>query len=74
VLDALDDAGLTPADVDGLTTFTMDLNTEVAVARAAGIGELKCSSKIHYGGGAACATVQQAAIAVATVVADCVVA
>ena len=38
VLDALDDAGLTPADVDGLTTFTMDSNTEVAVARAAGIG------------------------------------
>ena len=36
VLDALDDAGLTPADVDGLTTFTMDSNTEVAVARAVG--------------------------------------
>jgi acetyl-CoA acetyltransferase len=74
VRDALDDAGLTPADVDGLTTFTMDSNTEVAVARAAGIGELKFFSKIHYGGGAACATVQQAAIAVATGVADVVVA
>ena len=74
VLDALDDAGLSPADVDGLTTFTMDSNTEVAVARAAGIGELKFFSKIHYGGGAACATVQQAAMAVATGVADVVVA
>jgi acetyl-CoA acetyltransferase len=74
VLDALDDAGLSPSDVDGLTTFTMDSNTEVAVARAAGIGELKFFSKIHYGGGAACATVQQAAIAVATGVADVVVA
>ncbi|MGB8390901.1 lipid-transfer protein [Mycobacterium sp.] len=74
VLDALDDAGLTPADVDGLTTFTMDTNTEVAVARAVGIGELKFFSKIHYGGGAACATVQQAAMAVATGVADVVVA
>ena len=42
--------------------------------RAAGIGELKFVSKIHYGGGAACATIQQAAIAVATGVADCVVA
>ena len=52
VLDALDDAGLTPSDVDGLTTFTMDSNTEVAVARAAGIAELKFFSKIHYGGGA----------------------
>ncbi len=74
VLDALDDAGLSPSDVDGLTTFTMDSNTEVAVARAAGIGELKFFSKIHYGGGAACATVQQAAMAVATGVADVVVA
>ncbi|MGO9380502.1 MAG: lipid-transfer protein [Mycobacterium sp.] len=74
VLDALDDAGLSPGDVDGLTTFTMDTNTEIAVARAAGIGELKFFSKIHYGGGAACATVQQAAMAVATGVADVVVA
>src|SRR3979411_2043014 len=70
VRDALDDAGLSPADVDGWTTFTMDTNTEIAVARAAGIGDLKFFSKIHYGGGAACATVQQAAIAVATRVAD----
>lgn len=74
VLDALDDAGLAPSDVDGLVTFTMDSNTEQAVARAAGIGELKFFSQIHYGGGAACATVQQAAIAVATGVADVVVA
>ncbi|MGH3642363.1 MAG: lipid-transfer protein [Mycobacterium sp.] len=74
VLDALDDAGLTPADVDGMTTFTMDSNTEVAVARATGIGDLKFFSKIHHGGGAACATVQQAAMAVATGIADCVVA
>jgi acetyl-CoA acetyltransferase len=74
VLDALDDAGLTPADVDGMVTFTMDSNTEIAVARATGIGELKFFSKIHHGGGAACATIQQAAIAVATGVADCVVA
>src|SRR5271154_3764751 len=74
VRSALDDAGLTPADVDGLTTFTMDTNTEIAVARAAGIGDLKFFSKIHYGGGAACAAGQHAAIAVATGVADVVVA
>lgn len=74
VLDALADAGLSPTDVDGLTTFTMDTNTEIAVARAAGIGELTFFSKIHYGGGAACATVQHAAMAVATGVADVVVA
>ena len=56
VLDALGDAGLTPAGVDGMVTFTMDSNTEVAIARATGIGELKFFSKIHHGGGAACAT------------------
>ncbi|MFD9032688.1 lipid-transfer protein [Streptomyces sp. NPDC059567] len=70
---ALDDAGLTPADVDGVVTFTMDTSPEITVAQAAGIGELSFFSRIHYGGGAACATVQQAALAVAAGVADVVV-
>ncbi|MBL1096356.1 lipid-transfer protein [Streptomyces coffeae] len=70
---ALDDAGLTPADVDGLVTFTMDTSPEITVAQACGIGELSFFSRVHYGGGAACATVQQAALAVATGVADVVV-
>jgi acetyl-CoA acetyltransferase len=70
---ALADAGLTPADVDGLVTFSMDNNTEVAVARELGIPALTFFSRIQYGGGAACATVQQAAMAVATGVADVVV-
>ena len=69
----LDDAGVPPEDVDGLVTFTMDSNTEVAVAREVGVGELSFFSRIHYGGGAACATVQQAAMAVATGAADVVV-
>jgi acetyl-CoA acetyltransferase len=71
---ALADAGLTPADVDGLVTFTMDTNSEIAVARELRIPELKFFSRINYGGGAAAATVQQAAMAVATGVADVVVA
>ncbi|MFN3339577.1 MAG: lipid-transfer protein [Dietzia sp.] len=70
---AVADAGLQPSDVDGLVSFTMDTNTEIAVARAAGIGSLNFFSRIHYGGGAACATVQQAAMAVATGVAEVVV-
>jgi acetyl-CoA acetyltransferase len=70
---ALDDAGLRPQDVDGLVTFTMDTNPEITLAQAAGIGELGFFSRIHYGGGAACATVQQAAMAVATGVAEIVV-
>ncbi|UNO40857.1 lipid-transfer protein [Streptomyces sp. MST-110588] len=70
---ALDDAGLAPADVDGLVTFTMDTSPEITVAQAAGIGELSFFSRVHYGGGAACATVQQAALAVASGVAEVVV-
>ncbi|MGW7690914.1 lipid-transfer protein [Streptomyces asiaticus] len=70
---ALDDAALTPADVDGLVTFTMDTNPEITVAQACGIGDLTFFSRVHYGGGAACATVQQAALAVATGVAEVVV-
>jgi acetyl-CoA acetyltransferase len=71
---ALVDCGLTVADVDGLTTFTMDTSSEIALARELGIEELRFFSRINYGGGAACATVQQAAMAVATGVADVVVA
>jgi acetyl-CoA acetyltransferase len=70
---ALDDAGLTPADVDGLVTFSMDSNAEIAVARELGAGELSFFSQIGYGGGAACATVHQAAMAVATGAANVVI-
>jgi acetyl-CoA acetyltransferase len=70
---ALDDAGLTGADVDGLVTFTMDSTAEIAVAREIGAGELTFFSQIGYGGGAACATVHQAAMAVATGAAKVVV-
>jgi acetyl-CoA acetyltransferase len=70
---AVADAGLRPQDVDGLVTFTMDTNPEIEVARAAGLGDLTFFSRIHYGGGAACATVLQAALAVAAGVAEVVV-
>jgi acetyl-CoA acetyltransferase len=70
---ALDDAGLTADDVDGMVTFSADTNPEIEVARTLGIGELTFFSRIHYGGGAACATVHQAAMAVASGVADVVV-
>ncbi len=63
---ALTDAGLVPSDVDGLVSFTQDSNSEVAVARELGIPELTFFSRVHYGGGAACATIQQAAMAIAT--------
>jgi acetyl-CoA acetyltransferase len=73
VRDAVADAGLRPSDVDGLVTFTMDANAEIAVARELGIPSLSFFSRIAYGGGAACATVQQAAMAVETGMASVVV-
>ncbi|MFD2418885.1 lipid-transfer protein [Amycolatopsis pigmentata] len=74
ILAGLADAGLKPSDVDGLVSFTMDGNSEISVARELGIPELTFFSRIHYGGGAAAATVQQAAMAVATGAAKVVVA
>ncbi len=70
---ALADAGLSPSDVDGLVTFTMDSSAEIALARELGIGELRLFSQVGYGGGAACATVLQAAMAIAAGVAEVVV-
>jgi acetyl-CoA acetyltransferase len=73
VREAIADAGLTPSDVDGLVTFSMDANSEIAVARELGIPSLSFFSRVGYGGGAACATVQQAVMAVMTGVASVVV-
>ncbi len=70
---ALADAAIVPSEVDGLVTFTMDGNDEIAVARELGMGELRFFGRIGYGGGAACATVRHAAMAVATGAADVVV-
>ncbi|MCU0668928.1 MAG: lipid-transfer protein [Myxococcota bacterium] len=72
-LAALADAGLEPRDVDGFATFTMDNNPEIEVARAIGAGPLRFFSRVHFGGGAACAVVMQAALAVAGGAADVVV-
>jgi acetyl-CoA acetyltransferase len=70
---ALDDAGLRPADVDGMVTFSLDSNEEIDVARNLGIDTLTFFTRVPYGGGAAAGTVMQAAMAVATGVAEVVV-
>jgi len=70
---ALDDAGLAPADVDGLVTFTLDSSEEMEVGRNLGIEALSLFSRVPYGGGAAAGVVLQAAMAVASGVADVVV-
>lgn len=70
---ALEDAGVQPADVDGLVTFTMDTSEEMEVARNLGIREISMFTRVPYGGGAAAGAVMQAAMAVATGVAEVVV-
>lgn len=70
---ALDDAGLKASDVDGVALFAAEHNPEIDVMRTVGGGDLRFFSRVHYGGGAACAVVHQAAMAVATGVADVVV-
>jgi acetyl-CoA acetyltransferase len=70
---ALDDAGLKPADVDGLITFTLDGSDEVGVARCLGIPDLKYASRIPNGGAASVATIFHAMSAVASGTCDVVV-
>ena len=70
---AIADAGIEPAQVDGMVTFTADTNPEIEIAKNLGIGELSFFSRIHHGGGAACGTIQQAVLAVNAGVADYVV-
>ena len=71
--EALSDAGIAAAEVDGLVTFTADQNDETELARCLGIPRLTHFSRVHHGGGAACATIQQAAMAVATGISEVVV-
>src|SRR5262249_61281304 len=70
---ALGEAGLEPDDVDGLVSYTVDGNAETEIARNLGIPALTFFSRIGFGGGAAGAVIQQAAMAVATGVARTVV-
>lgn len=66
ILAALDDAGISPAEVDALASYTMEETDEVEVAKAVGFGDLTFFSKVGYGGGGSCATVAHLAAAVAT--------
>ena len=63
---ALDDAGIAPSEVDGLASYTMELNREVDVARNVGLGDITFFTQVGYGGGAGCGAVGQAAMAIAT--------
>lgn len=70
---ALGDAGLEPSEVDGLVTFTLDTNDELALMQSVGIDNVRWTSRTPFGGGGASATIEHAAAAVAAEAADVVV-
>lgn len=71
---ALADAGLSPADVDGLVSYTIDPVSETELVRSVGFQEIAFSSRVPYGGGGSMGVLLHAASAVASGAADVVVA
>src|SRR4029079_2247000 len=63
---ALDDAGIHPSEVAGLSSYTLEPFMEVEIARNLGMGDITWFSQVGFGGGAGCGVVGQAAMAVAT--------
>lgn len=57
---ACDDAGVSPHDIDGMITFTIDNSDEVNLARCLGVKDLAYTTRIPGGGAAAAATIYQA--------------
>jgi acetyl-CoA acetyltransferase len=66
IVAALDEAGISPAEVDGFASYTMETSDEVEIARNIGAGDLTFFSQVGYGGGAGPACVGQLAMAIAT--------
>lgn len=72
-LAACEDAGLSPSEIDGFVSYTLDSTDEIELARTVGANDLKLFTKVNYGGGAAVGTILHAVMAVATGVADNVI-
>jgi acetyl-CoA acetyltransferase len=69
---ALADAGIDPADVDGMITFTLDPSDEIGLCRCLGVRDLAYTTRIPGGGAASVATVCQAMAAVNAGIAEVV--
>ena len=63
---AIEDAGMTSKDIDGIVRFDMDATHEDELVYALGIKELHFFAGTPYGGGAGANSVQLAAMAIAT--------
>lgn len=70
---ALDEAGLAPPDIDGMTRSVWETTSEMEMARLLGAGNLRYFGAVDYGGGAGAPLVGQAAMAIEHGVADVVV-
>jgi acetyl-CoA acetyltransferase len=66
ILAALEDAGIDPSEVDGLSSYTMETTDEVEIAKNVGLGDVTFFAQVGYGGGAGPATLGLLAMAVAT--------
>ena len=74
ILQALDDAGLKPEDVDGVVKMSANNDIfEIDLLRSLNLSNLRFFHEIPHGGGAACGTIAGAVSAVASGMADVVV-
>lgn len=74
ILAACADAGISPHDIDGFSSYADDRNDAARLAAALGIRELRFASMQWGGGGGGCAgAIANASAAVATGQAECVV-
>ncbi len=74
ILNAAKDAGIDPKDIDGFASYSNDRNDPSRIAAALGTKELRFSNmQWGGGGGGGAAAIGNAAAAVATGLADCVV-
>ena len=75
IRDAITDAGLKPSDIDGIAKYSMDNNDPVNLAANLGIPALRFFAEAPWGGGGGpVGSVLLGAMAVATGMANCVVA
>ena len=73
IRDALTDAGVKAADVDGIVSYTVDPVEETELVRSVGFQEVVFSSRVPYGGGGSMGTLLHAAAAIDSGAADVVV-
>ena len=73
VLAALADAGLKPADIDGIMTYTLDHSDEVDLMRNIGVKEIRYTMRIPQGGAGSISSLVHAKHAVESGFCDCIV-